>query len=102
MELNIRQLILSDLASNIGEVKPDTAAADNVLSAIDLITSKVETRAIETSEVEENGVEEDSQEPLGQRVFMVCLYCRANLLCPLTLSSPTRECNATSVSQSWQ
>lgn len=61
LELNIRQLILTDIAANIGESKEDHDDP-SVLSAIDLVTSKVETRAVdEGSEVEE------AQE---ERVFM--------------------------------
>lgn len=67
LELNIRQLILSDLAASIGEAKSNVADS-NVVSAIDLITSKVETRvAAEEANVNSEG-NEDVQE---QRVFMV-------------------------------
>ncbi|KAJ8463246.1 hypothetical protein ONZ51_g10373 [Trametes cubensis] len=61
LELNIRQLILSDLATSIGEAK------SNVASAIDLITSKVETRVT----VEEANIDaEENEEVQEQRVFM--------------------------------
>lgn len=65
LELNIRQLILSDLASNVGEVKDHEEAADHIQPAIDLITSRVETRA--KDEVED----EDEREKDRERVFMV-------------------------------
>ncbi|KAI0647399.1 atypical/PIKK/PI4K protein kinase [Trametes meyenii] len=66
LELNIRQLIFSDLATNIGEVKTDVLER-NVQSAIDLITSKVETRAV-CEEPPEEEIEEDAEE--AKRVFM--------------------------------
>ncbi|KAI8989762.1 atypical/PIKK/PI4K protein kinase [Trametes punicea] len=66
LELNIRQLILSDLASSIGGVKGQDAD-QNVLSAIDLITAKVETRAVEQGE---GTVTLDVEEPEEERVFM--------------------------------
>ena len=59
LELDIRQMILSDLASNIGEVKTESANVDNVLSAIDLITSKVETRALTEDHNKESLSEEE-------------------------------------------
>ena len=74
LELNIRQLILSDLASSIGEAKAPVVQSDSVLSAIDLITSRVETRVSSDEEDDEQvdderGKEEDTKE---ERVFMVC------------------------------
>ena len=62
MELNIRQLILSDLAANVGEAKEGVDNAD-VLTAVDLVASKVETRIVDDVEQEENNEE--------ARVFMV-------------------------------
>ncbi|OBZ65790.1 hypothetical protein A0H81_14348 [Grifola frondosa] len=61
LELNIRQLILSDLASNIEAFKDETENAE-VLTTIDLVTSKVETRAVSDQTVSEELEEE--------RVFM--------------------------------
>ena len=61
LELNIHQLILSDLASNVGEAKIDPQTAD-VTTAVDLVTSKVETRAVEDVAEEDN---------VDVRVFMV-------------------------------
>ncbi|PCH37888.1 atypical/PIKK/PI4K protein kinase [Wolfiporia cocos MD-104 SS10] len=61
LELNIRQLILTDLAANIGESK-DGHDDPDVLSAIDLVTSKVETRAVDEAV--------DAEEPQEERVFM--------------------------------
>ena len=110
LELNIRQLILSDLASNIGEVKADKAAADSVLSAIDLITSKVETRAIDEShgrneiveerKEEESAEEREEKEPTEERVFMVrisILPSHPFISCAMR-HSPTHACNAILVS----
>lgn len=59
--MNIRQLVLSDLATNVLEAKDDPQQVD-ITAAADLVTSKVETRAVE------DVVEEDSEEV---RVFMV-------------------------------
>ena len=57
LELNIRQLILSDLASSIGEAKAPVIQSDSVLSAIDLITSRVETRVSSDEEDDEHWVD---------------------------------------------
>lgn len=62
LELNIRQLVLADIASNIGESRLDQENSD-VLSTIDLVRSKVETRA-----VPENSDPQDTEE---NRVYMV-------------------------------
>ncbi|KAH9930753.1 atypical/PIKK/PI4K protein kinase [Fomitopsis serialis] len=51
LELNIRQLILSDLASNVSDAK-DNIHGEGVATAIDLVTSKVETRDVEDADVE--------------------------------------------------
>lgn len=66
LELNIRQLILSDLAASVGEVKTDTPDS-SVLSAVDLITSRVETRDVSGEHNSADAAEEDAEE----RVFMV-------------------------------
>lgn len=63
LELNIRQLILSDLASNVVEAKADPQKVD-ITTAVGLVTSKVETRAVD------DVAEEDSEEV---RVFMVSI-----------------------------
>ena len=60
LEINIHQLVLSDLAANIGKSKDDTPEAE-LLPAIELVTSQVETRC---------EVEEEEQ---PSRVFMVRL-----------------------------
>lgn len=60
LELNIHQLILSDLATNIGLSKDDPTDAE-LLTSIELVTSQVETRVVPD--------EEESEQP--QRVFMV-------------------------------
>ncbi|CCM00003.1 uncharacterized protein FIBRA_02028 [Fibroporia radiculosa] len=49
LELNIYQLILTDLASNIGESKHEAENPD-FLSTIDLVASKVETRVLDDTE----------------------------------------------------
>jgi len=61
LEFNIRQLILTDLARNIGECK-DHASEHDLTPAIDLVTSHVQTR--DQQHVE--GEEEDEE-----RIFMV-------------------------------
>ena len=68
-------MILSDLASSVGEVKYGAADDNNVLSAIDLITSRVETRALGDGENPDGPLGGDGNEvaePVEQRVFMVC------------------------------
>ncbi|TCD70919.1 phosphatidylinositol-4- kinase [Steccherinum ochraceum] len=58
LEFNIHQLILTDLAANIGESKED-AHTSEYLTAVDHVTSKVETRDVseEDSNMKMNGVE---------------------------------------------
>ena len=63
LELNIHQLILSDLAENIGDCK-DNTPIEELNASIDLITAQVETRAVEGEDADQ------------VRVFMV----RTNLL----------------------
>ncbi|TBU65484.1 atypical/PIKK/PI4K protein kinase [Dichomitus squalens] len=80
LELNIRQLTLSDLAESIGEVKGEGADADDVVSAIDLITSRVETRQLSKASDEQdnlpdgyslNGDSHENGEAVAEeRVFM--------------------------------
>ena len=62
MEFNIRQLILTDLARNIGECK-DHASEHDLTPAIDLVTSHVQTRDQTAQDAEEE--EEEG------RIFMV-------------------------------
>ena len=59
LELNVHQLVLSDLATNIGDSK-DNTPSEELATSIDLITSQVETRAVD---------DEGTEQP---RVFMVC------------------------------
>ena len=66
LEFDIHQLILSDLAASVGASKDDPADP-TIDSSVDLITSKVTTRAISTDDVNESSVNADSE----QRVFMV-------------------------------
>ncbi len=72
LELNIRQLILSDLASNIGEAKAEAPQGEGVLFAVDLVTSRVETRALAAAEQQEDTPGEAGEEAVQERVFMVC------------------------------
>lgn len=70
LELNIHQLVLSDLAENIGQSKG--GIHDEAFDvSIDLVTSQVETRVISG----EGREEENAETP--ERVFMVCF----SLLC---------------------
>ena len=74
LEFNIHQLILTDLAANIGESKED-AHTQEYLTAIDHVTSKVETRAV-SDEKEDKGINGDvingdNGDAAMQRVFMV-------------------------------
>ncbi|OSD08514.1 atypical/PIKK/PI4K protein kinase [Trametes coccinea BRFM310] len=92
LELNTRQLILSDLAASIGEVKTDTADR-NVLSAIDLITSRVETRVVEdkAEAPQENGVEQTEE-----RVFMPNSRVQCNIgFAELAVNLPHAHVNDT-------
>ncbi|TFK94778.1 atypical/PIKK/PI4K protein kinase [Polyporus arcularius HHB13444] len=70
LELNIRQLILSDLASNIGEAKAEAPQGEGVLFAVDLVTSRVETRALAAAEQQEDTPGEAGEEAVQERVFM--------------------------------
>ncbi|KAH9952080.1 atypical/PIKK/PI4K protein kinase [Amylocystis lapponica] len=87
LELNIRQLIFTDLASNIGESKNE-AETHEVLSAIDLVTSKVEMRAVQ-EEVELEDVEQ-------QRVFMPNSRIHCNIgFAELAVNLPDAHVNHT-------
>ena len=66
LEFNIRQLILTDLARNIGECK-DHASEHDLTPAIDLVTSHVQTRDQTTQDVEDGEGEGEEEE----RIFMV-------------------------------
>ena len=66
LEFNIHQLILSDLAASVGASKDDPADP-TIDSSVDLITSKVTTRAISTDDENESSISAN----LEQRVFMV-------------------------------
>ncbi len=52
LELNIHQLILADLAANIGDAKDDDTQPD-LQTAIELVTSQVETRVVPEAETEQ-------------------------------------------------
>ena len=65
MEFDIRQLILTDLARNIGECK-DHSSEHDLTPAIDLVTSHVQTRDQPVQDAED-GEEEEEEE----RIFMV-------------------------------
>lgn len=66
LEFNIHQLILSDLAASVGASKDDPADP-TIDSSVDLITSKVTTRAISMDDENESSVNAN----IEQRVFMV-------------------------------
>ena len=106
LELNVRQLILSDLAFNIGEVRK-TTDSDNVLSAIDLITSRVETRALEDDDNSEQPHQSDNEEQQSgdmaeQRVFMVCIHVFSTLSNhSIVPPSPIPGFNATLALRNW-
>jgi hypothetical protein len=77
LEFNIHQLVLTDLARNIGESKHSTED-ESVSSAIDLVTSKLQTRVVDVET--ENGINGSASEDTessndSARVFMasVCL-----------------------------
>lgn len=79
MEFNIHQLILADLATNIGESKED-AHTPEYLTAIDNVTSKVATRDVSDAEEESREMangdavnEVNGDRESEQRVFMVCI-----------------------------
>ncbi|EMD38197.1 hypothetical protein CERSUDRAFT_113350 [Gelatoporia subvermispora B] len=88
LELNIRRLILSDLASNVGESKGNQEEND-VSTAVELVTSKVETRAIP-----ESSENEDAEE--GERVFMSNSRVQCNIgFAELALNLPDAHVNDT-------
>lgn len=93
LEFNIRQLILTDLARNIGECK-DHASEHDLTPAIDLLTSHVQTRDQPAQDAEDG---EDGEEQ--ERIFMVCQLSPS---CPRALartyrtlrqSAATIQCN---------
>ncbi|TFY82561.1 hypothetical protein EWM64_g1445, partial [Hericium alpestre] len=73
LELNVHQLVLSDLAANVGVSRHDPLDA-SLGSSIDLLTSKVTTRAIDHGLM--NG---DAKPELEQRVFMSASRVRCNV-----------------------
>ncbi|THH17523.1 hypothetical protein EW146_g3305 [Bondarzewia mesenterica] len=75
LEFNIHQLILSDLAANIGESYNDPNSDATLDSCVDLVTSKVTTRAIQEGVVL-NG---DAKTVLEQKVFMPASKVRCNI-----------------------
>ncbi|KAI0362486.1 atypical/PIKK/PI4K protein kinase [Trametes cingulata] len=92
LELNIRQLILSDLAASVGEVKAEHPD-ENVQSAIDLITSKVETRAVHE---EAQGTQADGQGDEEERVFMPNSRVQCNIgFAELAVNLPNAHVNET-------
>ncbi|OCH92135.1 atypical/PIKK/PI4K protein kinase [Obba rivulosa] len=89
LELDIRRLILSDLASNIGESK-ENPEENGFSAAIELVTSQVETRAV--PEVSEN--EEEADE--GERVFMSNSRAQCNIgFAELAVNLPHAHVNDT-------
>ena len=82
LEFNIHQLVLSDLATNVGDCKDNTPIED-LNTSIDLVTSQVETRAIEDDDA------------VQVRVFMVSCVISLQTEDMLISRSPTHEFNAT-------
>ncbi|KAI0046132.1 atypical/PIKK/PI4K protein kinase [Auriscalpium vulgare] len=74
LELNIHQLVLSDLAASIGASPHDSSDA-TVEASIDVITSKVTTRAVDDTQ----GVNGDAKSVIEQRVFMPASRVRCNI-----------------------
>lgn len=68
LELNIHQLILSDLAASIGESKDHTQCPD-VTEAIEVVASKVATRDVVEAQMIHS--DEAETEVTEERVFMV-------------------------------
>ncbi|KIP08777.1 hypothetical protein PHLGIDRAFT_364236 [Phlebiopsis gigantea 11061_1 CR5-6] len=52
LEFNIHQLILTDLAANVGDCK-ETTPLEELQTSIDLITSQAETRALEEEDADQ-------------------------------------------------
>ncbi|KAH9852668.1 atypical/PIKK/PI4K protein kinase [Lenzites betulinus] len=90
LELNIRQLIFSDLAASVGEVKTEIADS-SVLSAVDLITSKVKTR-----DVELDGAYDGTEDIVEERVFMPNSRVQCNIgFAELAVNLPHAHVNDT-------
>ncbi|KZT09606.1 atypical/PIKK/PI4K protein kinase [Laetiporus sulphureus 93-53] len=70
LELNIHQLILEDIAANVGESKHNLDDPD-VLSTVDLVTSNVETRVTDEAT--------DSVSGRQERVFMTNSRVQCNI-----------------------
>ncbi|GBE82149.1 Phosphatidylinositol 4-kinase stt4 [Sparassis crispa] len=88
LELNIQQLILSDLAANIGESKDDSQNSD-IQSTVALVAAKVETRLIS----EEVPVPENLRE---ERVFMPNSRIQCNVgFAELAVNLPNSHVNET-------
>ncbi|KAH8099528.1 atypical/PIKK/PI4K protein kinase [Cristinia sonorae] len=104
LEFNIHQLILSDLATNIGDSKGD-ANTPEYLAAIDHVTSKVATRALsfEDEKDEEAGARENGNAVNGadghervQRVFMSNSRIHCNIgFAELSVNLPDAHVEAT-------
>ncbi|KAK7693961.1 hypothetical protein QCA50_003536 [Cerrena zonata] len=95
LEINVRQLILSDLAENIQEFRHEEHAPE-YLSAIDLVTSKVGTRALfgndeAPEDTDVNGTDSDQQ-----RVFMPNSRVQCNIdFAELAVSLPDAHIEST-------
>ena len=88
LEVNLHQLILSDLARNVGQSKDNSTGSAIVEDTVDLLSSKVETRGI--SEEEEVASGEQA------RVFMVCFIlfrCTTVKLIKAEQSTSRISCN---------
>lgn len=64
LELNIHQLILTDLANNVGD-SSEQASDASLDSSINLVTSRVTTREVD------NAVVDDEAALAAEKVFMV-------------------------------
>ncbi|CAL1705565.1 unnamed protein product [Somion occarium] len=94
LEINVRQMILCDLSANIEDFKNEQPTPD-YLSAIDLITSKVETRTRsgEDSTLENGDVCGTEKQ---QRVFMSNSRIQCNIgFAELAISLPDAHVEAT-------
>ncbi|THH29581.1 hypothetical protein EUX98_g4604 [Antrodiella citrinella] len=97
LEFNIHQLILSDIATNIGESKED-ASTPEVLTTIDNVTSKVATRAeyAEQDEGTEGHTQNDVKHATEQRVFMSNSRVHCNIgFAELAVNLPDAHVDAT-------
>ncbi|KAI0075272.1 hypothetical protein K474DRAFT_1676500 [Panus rudis PR-1116 ss-1] len=95
LEIDVRQLILSDLAENIEEYNEDPSNPE-FLSAIESVTSKVETRAVPAAGENSEDTDVDEQGEDQQRVFMANSTVHCNIgFSELAVSLPHAHVEAT-------